>query len=332
MARRKRRDVEGFSLSFLDCICCGFGAIILLLVLTKIYEPVTIEKTQDDLRLLIARLTEELFEIRGDTVVYNRELKSAQEQVSLSKERLARLAGELTRIRGQYNPTEDQSTFSEEVEGELKVARQILTAEMRALRPNFKRSQDAPVGGIPVDSEYVIFIIDTSGSMQQYSWSLVRRKIAQVLDLYPEVKGMQVMNDNGRYMFDTYAGRWIPDTPNRRREVLQRMVNWKPLSFSTPVNGIKTAIRTYADPDKKISLYVFGDEFTGKSVEAVADAVDRLNPENEEGKRPVRIHAVGFPLRFNSRSIQESAVQFAALMRELSHRNGGTFVALTERR
>ena len=47
--RRRRRNVEAFSLSFLDCICCGFGAIILLLVLSKIYEPVIIEKTQDDL-------------------------------------------------------------------------------------------------------------------------------------------------------------------------------------------------------------------------------------------------------------------------------------------
>lgn len=31
----RRRDIEIFSLSFLDCICCGFGAIILLFVLSK---------------------------------------------------------------------------------------------------------------------------------------------------------------------------------------------------------------------------------------------------------------------------------------------------------
>ena len=53
---RRRRNIEAFSLSFLDCICCGFGAIILLLVLSKIYEPVIIEKTQDDLESLIKRL------------------------------------------------------------------------------------------------------------------------------------------------------------------------------------------------------------------------------------------------------------------------------------
>lgn len=329
---RKKRQMENFSLSFLDCICCGFGAVILLLVLTKIYEPVTIERTQEDLRLLIARLTQELFEIRGETTILNRDLKSASDQSAASQNKLAQLQGELTRIRGQYNPTEDDSAFSEEVEGELKVARQSLSEEMQRLIPNFRRTPDAPVGGIPVDSEYVIFIIDTSGSMQNESWSLVLRKITETLDLYPEVKGMQIMNDNGRYMFESFAGKWIPDTPERRRTVLARLRNWAPLSFSTPVAGIETAIRTYAAPDKKISLFVFGDEYTGRSVEVVADTVDRLNTVGADGRRLVRIHAVGFPLGFRSGRIQNSTIQFAALMRELTHRNGGTFVALTDRR
>jgi hypothetical protein len=56
--RKKRRDAEAFSLSFLDCICCGFGAIILLLVLSKIYEPVIVEKSEQDLTALIAQLEE----------------------------------------------------------------------------------------------------------------------------------------------------------------------------------------------------------------------------------------------------------------------------------
>ena len=41
--KRRNRDFQVFSLSFLDVICCGFGAIILLLVLTKFGEPLAIE-------------------------------------------------------------------------------------------------------------------------------------------------------------------------------------------------------------------------------------------------------------------------------------------------
>ena len=49
-SRLARRDVEVFSLlSFLDAICCGFGAVILLLVLTEVGEPVVIEKSRVDL-------------------------------------------------------------------------------------------------------------------------------------------------------------------------------------------------------------------------------------------------------------------------------------------
>jgi hypothetical protein len=38
-----------------------------------------------------------------------------------------------------------------------------------------------------VDSEYIIFIIDTSGSMQQYNWDRVQQKLDETLDVYPQV-------------------------------------------------------------------------------------------------------------------------------------------------
>ena len=53
--RRRRRDVESMSLSFLDAICCGFGAVILLLVISKIFEPVRLEESRKELEGLIAR-------------------------------------------------------------------------------------------------------------------------------------------------------------------------------------------------------------------------------------------------------------------------------------
>ena len=59
----KRRETETFSLSFLDVICCGFGAVILLLVITKIYEPITIERSQINRQGLLAVLQDELFQI-----------------------------------------------------------------------------------------------------------------------------------------------------------------------------------------------------------------------------------------------------------------------------
>lgn len=324
---RRRRNVEAFSLSFLDCICCGFGAIILLLVLSKIYEPVIIEKTQEDLKSLIALLQKELFEIRGETTVLNRELQSMREQTSTSTQKLARLQGELETVDGQYKLSLQLSEKLAD-QGELEQAKQRLTEEMIRLQPYYRAADDDAVAGIPVDSEYIIFIVDTSGSMHQFNWGRAMDKITETLDVYPQVKGIQIMNDNGKYMFSQYAGKWIPDTPGRRQAIINTMRTWRPFSDSNPADGIIYAINTFWSPDKKISIYVFGDEFTGNSVENVVRQIASVNAQGATGERLVRIHAVGFPLLGVGGGIPPSARQFAQLMRILCDRNGGTFVAL----
>lgn len=329
---RKRRNIEAFSLSFLDCICCGFGAIILLLVLSKIYEPVIIEKTQDDLESLIALLQQELFDIRGETTIINRELESVRQQTSSTKLRLARLQGEMNTVKGQYAATQQESEATLD-EGALRITKQRLTEEMRRLQPYYRRADDDAVAGIPVDSEYIIFVIDTSGSMQQVNWNRVIKKLTETLDVYPQVKGIQIMNDNGNYMFKQYAGKWIPDTPGRRQAIIRTMRTWRPFSDSNPADGIIYAISTYWTPGKKISVYVFGDDFQGRSVEAVVRQIEAVNRVGKDGKRMVRIHAVGFPLFTRTgQQIPDSVTRFAQLMRILCDRNGGTFVALSNPR
>jgi len=328
MARRQKRNVEAFSLSFLDCICCGFGAILLLLVLSKIYEPVILEKTNEDLQQLIAKLQEELFEIRGETTVVSRALGKVELETSETRMRMTTLQQELNTIQGQYELINTDNPLLNIDEGDLRAARQRLTEEMLNLRP-FRRTPDDAVGGIPVDSEYIIFVIDTSGSMQA-KWTWAEQKLAQVLDVYPEVKGLQIMNDNGRYMFQQYGGTWIEDTPQVRQAIKNQMRQWAPFSDSDPSDGIAYAIETFWAPDKKISIYVLGDEFQGNSMEAVLRQIDRINVEDEDGNRRVRIHAIGFPYNFTG-TPPPSSQRFAGLMRVLCERNGGTFVALTER-
>jgi hypothetical protein len=336
VSRRRRADLEaGFSLSFLDVVCCGFGGIILLLVLTKVGEPRALEQARVDLDGLVARLEQELHEIRGEARSLERELRSREEQVSEETEGIARLRGDLSRIQGQFAGARELSEVQEIVEGRLLAAQQRLTEEMKRLQqqPRPAPPPDDLVGGIPIDSEYVIFVIDTSGSMFYFAWRSVLEKMRQTLDIYPAVKGIQVMNDEGQYMFERYAGKWIPDTPLRRTAILERLRTWDPFSNSSPVEGIERAIRAFAAPDKKISIYVFGDEFTGDSIDAVVREVDRLNRPRADGSRPVRIHAIGFPTTFTNPEVREfTGVRFATLMRALCERNGGSFVGLNAAR
>jgi len=333
MKRRERRPTEVFSLSFLDCICCGFGAIILLFVLNKMGEPAALEQARRDLSGLLAQLEEELHDIRGETTVLNRDLRGRERQVSEEKLKVARLQGDLSRLQGQYQASRELSSVQDIIAGRLLAAQQELSEEMKRLQQQreaaYTRPSDAPIGGIPVDSEYIIFIVDTSGSMQRFAWPLLRHKMDEVLDAYPKVKGLQIMNDEGGYMFSSYAGKWIPDTPARRNAIRERLRSWNALSNSSPVEGIEAAIKVFWSPDRKISLYVMGDEFTGDSIDRVLVEVDRLNRKDARGERKVRIHAIGFPTVLDQSAFPETTgIRFATLMRLLCERNGGAFVAL----
>jgi hypothetical protein len=331
--KKRRRDIEIFSLSFLDCICCAFGAIILLFVLSKFAEPMIIEDVREDLESMIERLEAELFEIRGQTVVLNRDLTATTEQLSKAKDRLARLQSDLSKITGQYAASKDDAEVQNIIEGKLARAKQELTAEMKRLLKQQPRKVTSAVGGIPVDSEYIIFIIDTSGSMQRNAWTLVQRKMRETLDIYPKVKGIQIMNDMGDYMFSQYRGKWIPDTPARRRAIISRLSTWRAFSNSSPIEGITAAIRTFYAADKKISLYVFGDEFSGNAIQPVIDTVRYINKAGKDGSRRVRIHAVGFPVVMTKTTrAGNTGERFATLMRVLCNENDGTFVGLNSTR
>ena len=253
-------------------------------------------------------------------------LNPVKQQLSELTERVARLKAKLASVEKQSVQI-SQSEAREKKQ--LQLVMQVLSEEMeRLLGPEFKQ-QNKLIGGIPVDSDYIIFVIDTSGSMQVAAWEKVKKEMINILDIYPDVKGLQVLNDMGQYMFSAYRGRWIPDSPEMRKNIVKTLNTWAPFSNSSPVEGINAAIQTFYKADRKISIYTLGDDFQGRSIRNIVKAIDRLNQAHRGADRLVRIHAIGFPVHFPPGGTPSaSAIKFAALMRELSYNNGGTFIGL----
>jgi hypothetical protein len=326
---RKRREFEVFTLSFLDCICCGFGAIILLLVLTDVGQPIVIERSERDLRAQILDLQRQLFELRGETDILNRELQGRKETLESAQARLAAMAGDISKIRGEFKASTGEAAVTNKLETDLVALHQTLTAEMQRLLKNAPRKVESvmAVGGIPVDSEYIIFVVDTSGSMQADNWENAQNVMKEILDIYPKVKGLQILDDEGKPMFPSTKGQWLQDTPVQRAKIISTMVNWRAYSNSSPVEGIGAAVQGWWAADKKISVYVIGDDFTGGSIEAALAAVRKYNPVDARGRHRIRIHAIGMPDGPNSPPFINA--RFAALMRAMCDDNEGTFVGLT---
>lgn len=330
---KSRRSPAEFSLSFLDVICCGFGAVILLLMITKTVQPQVIEEAMVDAESTIKELRDQLFEIRGETIILNSDLLVKREQISKYEDRIAILQGTLTRSRSAYQSLNNSQNTNALKKDRLASAKQALSEQQKRLLGSNAAKKNNLIGGIPVDSEYVIFVIDTSGSMQGLAWDRMIQEVENTLQIYPEVRGIQVLSDNGRALFPSIADRWLVDTPERRKLIVQRLKGFYVTSNSSPVEGIDAAIRRFSlpDPDKKISIYVFGDEFslTGPSITQVVNSVRQMNRGTGDNLR-VRIHAVGFPTTFLYAANPESGVRFATLMRTLTNLNGGAFVGLND--
>ena len=323
--RKKTRREEDTNIAFLDVMSCGFGAIVLLLIIVRIGDPKVLEESENQLEGLVKESTEQLFEIRGEADKINQELKAKQAQLSEIIERIARTKSELAAVDAQANKEAQASTTEED---ELRLALQILSEEQERLLGKDYRRVDNVIGGIPVDSEYVIFVIDTSGSMQGRAWGKLREEMINILDIYPDLKGIQVFNDMGNSMFPVQQTEWLEDSPTVRKQIEEQLQTWRPFSNSSPVEGIERAIRTFYSADKKISIYVLGDDFTGRSIRQVVSTVNTLNSTNADENKRVRIHAIGFPVQINGGRPSSNAIRFANLMRELSYQNSGSFVGL----
>ena len=222
-------------MSFLDSICCGFGSIVLLLVVSRINEPQRLEEGKQNLQGVIAAYQQELNDILGETEVVQQQRVTTASSEKTDRADIASLQAQLVKIRSEVLASTNEADLSNQLQGRLAQAKESLTDEMRRLLKDYKPKPDEyKIGGIPVDSEYIVFAIDTSGSMKQFAWDRVLKQIRETLDVYPTVKGIQVLNDEGEYLFKSYRKEWIPDNPQMRRTINDALKNWDAYSDSSP--------------------------------------------------------------------------------------------------
>jgi beta-lactamase regulating signal transducer with metallopeptidase domain len=185
---------------------------------------------------------------------------------------------------------------------------------------------DGEIPGVALDTEYLIFVIDTSGSMHQLAWENVRAQVVSTLAAYPALKGLQFLNDEGEHLLDAFQRDWIPNTAERRTEILDALTNWRPFSKSTPGKGILAAIDSAA-PDQKVAIYIYGDDFADGTVSEVLASINDHNRDSF-GNRKTRINSVAFPVIYDATGSLLTSASYASLMRDLAQRNGGSFIGL----
>jgi hypothetical protein len=337
----RRRQTQVFSLAFLDCICCGFGAVILIFVLS------VDTKQKDKLQTLI-----ELRDALAAKVAATMKLLASKEDLEKSNARVATLVTDARlrndSIHGLLDDLEQALQHEKRGQQALLVDLDDLKKEIAARQKKVEHDivlpdvKPAPVG-LTIGGNYLCIIIDTSGSMRDPNhgglWPIAIRKVGEILDTYPTVKGVQLLDGDGRFILGrnntSGTAAWLEDSPEMRSRIARSLRRYEQDSVSNPVPGMLNAMRFLYDknnPEMRMVVYLFGDEFNSPDPADVAiRRLDDLNPADENGDRKVVINAIGFPTTIRYQfSMGNTGLRFANLMRTVCYTHGGCFIALQD--
>lgn len=152
-------------MAFLDCICCGFGAVLLIYILTVAQQKNRDTESIDTLKERVAQLA-------AQAQAADNDIKSLEQMLAAGQTALEQL--KLKRSGEQVNLTNRQKELLLLMQqtGALKDALDKLLGEKKALPteeaqpvpiPNETRHQY--LTGVKLEGNYVLFLVRVSGSM-----------------------------------------------------------------------------------------------------------------------------------------------------------------------
>ena len=105
----KRRKVTTFSLSFLDCICCGLGAVILLFVVVNAKSAAQRDALTSDLRGEVDRMEQQMLEGKKEMIEVRNALEQTLKELvrteGLSREEIRTIKEKKIELADQENDT-----------------------------------------------------------------------------------------------------------------------------------------------------------------------------------------------------------------------------------
>ena len=188
---RKRRSGEIFSMSFLDCMSCGFGAVILFFMIINSHSDVTNNDLTKKLQAETDKLEIEVLEGRKNLALaktsiqkLETEEQEASDQISIILALIAELQAELAKydndtlakIKAIEKLQSDIKSLEDEVKRLLALKREEDASGQRAR--SFKGEGDRQyLTGLKLGGERTLILVDRSASMlHETIVNIIRRK------------------------------------------------------------------------------------------------------------------------------------------------------------
>lgn len=313
---KEKKTTEVFSMSFLDIMACGFGALVLILLISEFNEIEIIEN----------KYTFDLFLTKQDEVVTKtNQLNDVDRELTSKIKNLISIQDELDKVKSNLKNRANVVQSLTEL-SQLKQSQIIVKNEDQK-----EPIEQVVASGIRIDSRYLIFIIDNSGSMVEGApWSRVVKEIETIIMTFPSLEGFMIMNDTGKTIVG--GGNWVKPTKANRIDAVNKLKRVNAMTNSNPIPAIEKSINIYGRKYDDVGIFIIGDDIReSKNVDSRLLEINRINTKSD-GSKYVRINALGFltsrRLNVQGYAFEDDNNKYLTLMRELTEQNGGTLVVI----
>jgi len=254
----RRRTVEVFTLSFLDCICCGFGAVILFYTMVSAQAGVQGTRSTAALQAEVNRLEEQVQSGSRNLVVLHNQIEKTISETASDESKIRSLSSTLAAEREQVSTYSTTSVARQESIEKLKADIQSLQEGKRRLEAGsldrtppgqqistFRESggDRRYITGVKLTGKRILILLDVSASMlhedvvtilrlrnsddntkrNAAKWRRAVDTVTWLTTQIPPASQYQiyVFNTQSRSLLPDMAGKWIGagDAPTLAREL-----------------------------------------------------------------------------------------------------------------
>jgi von Willebrand factor type A domain len=175
----KRRQLSPFSLSFLDVMCCGFGAVVLLVLILNNDTVRAREHTFAELRAEAVRMEQEVLLGQDDLVVARNSLKTTNEDLVATQGQAEQAIEKIRRLRLEIAALDQETLASRAHVNRLTTDLKSLDSEHQRLGAEtpeegadgdkvreFRGEGDRQyLTGLKMGGKHILILVDVSASM-----------------------------------------------------------------------------------------------------------------------------------------------------------------------
>jgi hypothetical protein len=175
----RRKKLTVFSISFIDCICCGLGAMILLFVMVNSQNAAQRQRVTEDLSSETNRREQEVLEGRRNLVQARNTLDEITAELAKTEGLSREILKVLSAKRLEQADRDQQTLASREHVNKLKADLKSLEEEVRRLQAGAKREEELGrnlrpfpgqgdrqyLTGLKMGGQRILILVDASASM-----------------------------------------------------------------------------------------------------------------------------------------------------------------------